>query len=220
MGLARRWLPLWHEQVWIVLSILLLTVACASMQSTPQQEATWAIMRACDHFPGVWIDRVAPDGRYWVKQNDAGSWRRFQDCVAQQRIETAKAQPPAARSGPGVPLPPDVRVVRGEDVPLARAAFVGKWYGLWDGQVEHILVVQDVSASGASVIYAWGETASGVKEGFVRVNGHFDGDLLVLMLSRPATVKYRMRPDGKLDGQFNAGMNRSTSVLSKMPDPP
>jgi hypothetical protein len=30
--------------------MLLMTAACASMQSTPQQEATWAIMRACDHF--------------------------------------------------------------------------------------------------------------------------------------------------------------------------
>jgi len=60
------------------------------MQSTPQQEATWEIMRACDHFPGVWIDRVEADGRYWVKQNNEGNWRLFQQCVAQFRLESSK----------------------------------------------------------------------------------------------------------------------------------
>lgn len=62
------------------------------MQSTPQQEATWDAMRACDHFPGVWIDRVEADGRYWVKQNNYGNWRLFQDCVAKYRAESSKAQ--------------------------------------------------------------------------------------------------------------------------------
>jgi hypothetical protein len=66
--------------------------ACGSMQSTPQQEATWEIMRACDHFPGVWVDRVDADGKYWVKQNNEGNWRLFQQCVAQSRLESSKGQ--------------------------------------------------------------------------------------------------------------------------------
>jgi hypothetical protein len=62
------------------------------MQNTPQQEATMDAMRACDHFPGVRIDRVEADGRYWVKQNNEGNWRLFRDCVAKYRADSAKAQ--------------------------------------------------------------------------------------------------------------------------------
>ncbi|MDO8477320.1 MAG: hypothetical protein Q7W02_14210 [Candidatus Rokubacteria bacterium] len=62
------------------------------MQNTPQQDATMDAMRACDHFPGVWIDRVEADGRYWVKQNNDGNYRLFQDCVAKYRADSSKAQ--------------------------------------------------------------------------------------------------------------------------------
>lgn len=74
------------------LALVLLLAGCGSMQNTPQQESTLAALSACDHFPGVWIDRVEADGRYWVKQNHPGNWRLFQQCVAQQKLDSSKVQ--------------------------------------------------------------------------------------------------------------------------------
>jgi hypothetical protein len=75
-----------------VVVVAILSVGCASMGNSPQQDATWAAMKPCDHFPGVSIDRVEPNGKYWVKQNNPGNWQRFQECVAQQRIDTSRAR--------------------------------------------------------------------------------------------------------------------------------
>jgi len=74
------------------LLLVLFLASCGSMQSAPQQEATLDAMRACDHFPGVWIDRVEADGRYFVKQNNEGNWRLFQECVAKYRVDASRAQ--------------------------------------------------------------------------------------------------------------------------------
>jgi len=74
------------------LLIALFLASCGSMQNTPQQEAGLDAMRACDHFPGVWIDRVEADGRYFVKQNNEGNWRLFQECVAKYRVDASRAQ--------------------------------------------------------------------------------------------------------------------------------
>jgi hypothetical protein len=79
-----------------ILAAVLFTGGCGSMGNTPAQETTWAAMRACDRFPGVSITRVEPDGKYWVKQNNSGSWQRFQECVRQQRVDTSKAHFAAA----------------------------------------------------------------------------------------------------------------------------
>jgi hypothetical protein len=74
------------------LVLIPLLAGCGSMGNTPKQESTLAALSACDHFPGVWIDRVESDGRYWVKQNNEGNWRLFQQCVAKQRLDESKGQ--------------------------------------------------------------------------------------------------------------------------------
>ena len=76
------------------------SVGWGSIKNTPEQESTLGALHACDHCPGVWIDRVDASGRYWVKQDDQDNWRRFQECVAAQRLDTSKAQHAQAARGP------------------------------------------------------------------------------------------------------------------------
>ena len=73
----------WNRS-WLVPAIFFLLGACAAIQSTPEQEAVWKAMRACDRFPGVRIDRVEPDGRYWVMHDNPGALREFQACLESQ----------------------------------------------------------------------------------------------------------------------------------------
>lgn len=71
-----------------------------------------------------------------------------------QRVEPlGSAMPPSV-----APLPTDVRVVPPEAaVPQQLAAFSGKWSGVWDGILHHILVVEEITPPHAAVIvYAWG----------------------------------------------------------------
>ena len=135
-----------------------------------------------------------------------------------------------------VPLPPDVRIVPpAVTVPKDVAAFSGKWMGVWvgprppegpgrggPGRRDHMLVVEEVRATDATVICAWG-TGAGLfaadpRPGWVRVTGRFVGDALrVVLPPAGATITYRMRSDGTLDAinerggfTFRARMTRMT----------
>ncbi len=102
-----------------------------------------------------------------------------------------------------VPLPPDTKVTPpAPHMPKGIAAFSGKWIGNWDGQVDHILIVEDVDAEEAAVIYAWGSGTfpwGKSPSGWTRVRGEFAGGELKLRVPHTgATVTYRMEADGSL----------------------
>ncbi len=104
-----------------------------------------------------------------------------------------------------VPLPSDVRVVTPPPtIPKELAAFSGRWSGVWDAILDHILVVEEINPPHADVIYAWGTSALWFidRPGWSRVKGEFVESALKLSLPRPATVIYRMRADGKLDATY------------------
>jgi len=65
-----------------VLAALILA-GCASMQNTPQQDYTYAMAQGCSHIPGVKLDRVEPDGRYWYIGGPA-EWSQFKACMDQE----------------------------------------------------------------------------------------------------------------------------------------
>lgn len=118
-----------------------------------------------------------------------------------------------------VPLPSDVHIVSpAPGVPREVAAFSGKWTGVWDGILDHILVVEDVATTDATVIYAYG--TAGIwqinRPGWTRVKGAFVDGALRISLPRPATVTYRMRPDGTLDGIYEWSGGTSRAKMTRM----
>jgi hypothetical protein len=81
--------------------------------------------------------------------------------------------------------------------------------GKWDGQLEHVLVVelavQHGDATEIVAVYSWGVApALGVGEpGWARVRGRVENGALRLDLTRlQSTVVYILRDDGTLEGQY------------------
>jgi hypothetical protein len=81
----------------IVATLTALTLwGCATMQNTPQQDYTYAMAQGCSNIPGVKLDRVEPDGRYWYSGGPAER-SQFKACMDQQFkahpfLDWAKAQ--------------------------------------------------------------------------------------------------------------------------------
>ena len=117
-----------------------------------------------------------------------------------------------------VPLPTDVRIVPpSPGIPGEVAAFSGKWQGVWDDTLDHILVVEEITGTEAVVVYAWGDSqAWRMSRGFNRLKGAFDGATLIVKSARPATVTYRMRADGKLDARYEWQGGVARAVMTRV----
>jgi hypothetical protein len=64
----------------------------------------------------------------------------------------------AGFSSAQVPLPADVSIVApSADMRKDIAAFSGKWVGRWAGNLDAILIVEEITSEKARVLYAWGD---------------------------------------------------------------
>jgi hypothetical protein len=114
------------------------------------------------------------------------------------------------------PLPKNAAVLTPfANVPANLAAFSGRWAVMWSEGFDGGLVVELVTPTYAEVIYSWGRIG-GFRPGWTRVRGEFVDGALRLKLRRPATVTYRMRPDGKLDATYEWSGGTSTATLTKV----
>ena len=96
---------------------------------------------------------------------------------------------------------------------LARwqSALSGRWHGFWDGELEHILVVERMDGDGVDVIYAYGQIGSR-PPGASRERGVWEDGALRLDLRRPATVRYRLDVYGTVSAtyEWQGGIARAT----------
>jgi hypothetical protein len=128
-----------------------------------------------------------------------------------------------AASSPGkipssIPFPPDTKVTApGPGVPADLAFFSGKWVGVWDNTLDHVLVVEAINPPNATVIYAWGDSMQwNTRRGSTRVLGSFENGVLKLSLSRPATATYKPMPDGTLDALYLWSGGSAKAKLTKV----
>jgi hypothetical protein len=141
-----------------------------------------------------------PRFRFWCQHVDA----------------SGSATPPSM-----APLPVDVRIVPPEAaVRQQLAAFSGKWSGVWDEILSHILVVEEITPPHAIVIYAWGTAHQWqiAQPGWSRVQGEFvDGALKLSLRRPPATVMYPLQLDGMLDATYEwaGGLSRANLTRAK-----
>jgi beta-aspartyl-peptidase (threonine type) len=128
-----------------------------------------------------------------------------------------------------VPLPDDIVITPADDgITPDRAAFLGAWAGVWLGYLNHVLVVEEIEADGAKVIYALGPapflqngeglyrrlTAVFVDEGLQVTEPSDLSDL-------PYVVTYRLNPDGSLTAmgkEQRSGKVEGPMTLRAMPD--
>ena len=113
-----------------------------------------------------------------------------------------------------IPLPQDVKIVAPEPTLSPEIkAFSGKWFGVWDGILEHILVVEQINPPNTTVIYAIGKAPSWdiANPSFSRVQAQIEPKVLKFSSRRPATVTYRLQSDGTLDAtyEWSGGISRA-----------
>ena len=119
-----------------------------------------------------------------------------------------------------VPLPDDAHISPpAESVSAAARAFLGVWFGVWDGnKLDHILVVEEIDGDKAQVIYAWSDSSAwGSRRNFTRATGQLQdkGQTLVVELLRPATVIYRMNRRGELDAFYRYAQGSALATMTK-----
>jgi hypothetical protein len=118
-----------------------------------------------------------------------------------------------------VALPPDAKVeAPASSIPTEQARFSGKWQGVWDGKLPHVLVVERITAEGVDVIYATGHSMEWrMNPSWTRAKGKFvDARTLAVTLSRPATATYVMQPDGTIDATYEWAGPRAKARLERV----
>ena len=129
----------------------------------------------------------------------------------------------------GVPLPERIRIVPPDRrVAPELAAFSGKWFGTWEGDVklEFILVVEAIDPPHALVIVAWGNGTVGagtahprrVLSNWHRLRGQFVEGTLQVSLPGGGTLSYRLQPDGTLAATQTWHGEVSHATMTRAPE--
>jgi len=123
------------------------------------------------------------------------------------------------------PLPEDVKIVRpAEDVPDSLRRFSGVWKGKWAGEMDHVLVVEAVLASGkASIVYAWGDSSRWkITRGWTRTTATISGDKIdVDRFRNGAEVTYKLEGADALSGDYwrSGHLTEGTFTRTTLPLP-
>ena len=104
-----------------------------------------------------------------------------------------------------VPLPDDMAIeLPDDDIESDRAAFSGIWGGVFEGNINHVLVVEKVESNNANVIYAMGRHPVFADAHYRRLNGVFvDGALHIKQPYEFGGFKivYRLNTDDTLSAE-------------------
>ena len=103
-----------------------------------------------------------------------------------------------------VPLPQDLKVAApDESLPPEVKRFSGKWVGVWDARLDHVLVVEEIaSAERVTVVYAYGSNQYVARPGFRRLRGKINSGVLTFTLRNGAVVTYDFTPNGELKAEY------------------
>jgi hypothetical protein len=128
----------------------------------------------------------------------------------------SKLEPGFSTSPVVVVLPPDIAVESpAADLPAEKARWSGKWRG-WacqDQACDTRLVVEKVSADGASIIYAF--SSAKVKPSIVRAEAKFVGEEIQATLGNGAKLSYRFRKSGDIEYYYQRDSGWAAGILSK-----
>src|ERR1700681_4279758 len=111
------------------------------------------------------------------------------EAAAEQRsVATPTLSPTSARNPdssetlPTLALPPNITIdiqPPSLEVPSGYAAFVGKWGGVWGGELASNVYVVSVTASGdARGVYAWGTSNLVMAPDAINFRARIEGDIL------------------------------------------
>jgi hypothetical protein len=114
-----------------------------------------------------------------------------------------------------VPIPADVRVEVPLNVPETLSRFSGAWVGSWGDKLHHILIVENIPASGeASVAYAVGN--EGVRAQWRRHEATVSGNMLTITIADAFNVTYVLTSADSLRATYRRGDIVAQATLSRV----
>jgi hypothetical protein len=98
-------------------------------------------------------------------------------------------------------------------------ALSGKWYGMWNNTLEHILVVEAIKGKDdITCVYGYGTAPSWhiLKPGWLPFTGKFYDGGLHGTLSNGAELTYKLQPDGTMKATYERNGHVSRATLKKL----
>lgn len=164
------------------------------------------------YLPDYWLDTNEPLNEVikWLKTPEEYQFEYSQSYTELLgTLEMSAAPPPDSKISPP-----------GGHIPDSLAQFSGKWFGVNDGVLDHLLVVEKINnPNDVQAVYAWGVAYQwGVNQpGWERFNGVFEGDKLVLKrVGGGLTMSYWMNPDGSMSSVYERPGINSQADLTKL----
>ncbi len=118
-------------------------------------------------------------------------------------------------------LPADIKIISPySKVPSALRAFSGKWFGISDGILDHILVVEEINDNmEVSAIYSWGVAYQWniSHPGWQRYTGKFQNQKLILKDEKnKIKITYMFNSDNTLDETYERPGVFSHTTLTRI----
>ena len=161
-------------------------------------------------FPDYWLNTTEPVNEIMKWLNDPDN---YQFSYSKSFKEISKEQ------ADSLILPNNTNIVApGPDIPKDIARFSGKWFGVADGGLDHLLVVEKIhNFHDIDAIYAWGRAPQWniYKPGWERFKGKIENQKLILT-DGIVTITYKFRLDGQLDATYERPGVFSSIKLKKI----
>lgn len=150
------------------------------------------------YLPDYWLDTKEPveEVLKWVRDPDEYQFEYIQSYSEMLASLEMSAIPPEDSEI----IPP------GPDIPESLAQFSGRWFGVSDGILDHLLIVEKISSPAEiRAVYAWGVAYQwGINQpGWERFQGVFkDGKLVLKPADGVLTISYWINPDGSMGSVY------------------
>jgi hypothetical protein len=149
------------------------------------------------YLPDYWLNTTEPVKEVMDWLNDPDNYRfsysnSYHDML--KKLDISAVLPKEANV-----IPPD------PEVPETLAKFSGKWYGVSNGVLDHLLVVEKINHSlEVDAIYAWGVASQwGLRPGWQRFKGRFENHKLILTDEKSRVkITYKFSSDDYIDAMY------------------
>ncbi len=163
-------------------------------------------------MPDYWMDTEEPVEEVLDWLDDPENYQFEYSTSYTEMFDRGKTSPS---------LPSDLNIIYPRSsVPQALRAFSGKWFGVADGVLEHVLVVESIDENlEVNAVYSWGIAYQWniTKPGWQRYKGTFEGEKLILTdKSSKIVITYKIVSDSTLHETYQRPGVNSQTVMRKL----
>jgi hypothetical protein len=164
--------------------------------------------------PDYWLDSMEPMQEVLRWLNDPEHYRFAYSCGYDEMVR---------KNGLAPALPPDMHIAPpSSKVPKTLRAFSGKWFGVSDGILDHVLVVERIHDNlDVDAVYSWGVAYQWDidRPGWERFRGKFqNGSLILTDENRGIRISYTLNSSGALDAIYERPGVYSRATLTRADD--